>query len=547
LSASDETLEAAAQTFPEFGELLEHFVLTRRLAALADGRQAWLKNVGAEGRIHGSMLHIGTPHSRAAHFRPNVAQVPNPKRGKPLAAECRSLFVAPDDWVFVSCDQAGLQDRAFAHYLWPHDGGNYAREFIERGLDPHLATMRALRLVSEESPDKSKPTYSIIRENAKSWRYAFLFGAGDGRLGAILRNAVTAAFSVDPSCGALMSAIFKTEGRPDAERLQKVGLAARDRFVAATPGLGALRNDLRARFKYDGWIPGLDKRRVPIPRLHTSLNYTVTSAEAIICKRWLVAAHAELRERFRYGWGADFVIVAWIHDELVACCRSEIADEVGAILVKHAKAVQAPCKFRVPLDASYTIGRTWAGDKAVEVPQAPMPVDAPPAGDRDNPGEGDEDVDYTGGDGGDVDPPWDDGPDDDDPPPRTGAKKSKAKARSKAVDSKTRSGTKTGPKAKPDPKPLLDWANAIPFDYTTVEGLAVLRHLRVPLLNPDGTPWIDASKDKQGKEFVWQHPDSKFLRNVSSVGPRLPKIVVKPYSRASWLPRSGSLAMLLRG
>ena len=37
----------------------------------------------------------------------------------------------------------------------------------------------------------------------------------------------------------------------------------------------------------------------------------------------------ELCARFRYGWDGDVVIVLWVHDELVACCRPEIAEQVG--------------------------------------------------------------------------------------------------------------------------------------------------------------------------------------------------------------------------
>jgi DNA polymerase-1 len=142
----DELLETLPQIYPEFDGLAEHYILGRRLGQLANGKEAWLKHVGADGRIHGALVHIGTPHSRAVHFNPNIAQVPNPKRGKPLAAECRDLFRIGDDWAFVTCDQSGLQDRLFAHYLAEFDGGAYAKAYAA-GLDPHWAAVRALELV----------------------------------------------------------------------------------------------------------------------------------------------------------------------------------------------------------------------------------------------------------------------------------------------------------------------------------------------------------------------------------------------------------------
>jgi DNA polymerase I-like protein with 3'-5' exonuclease and polymerase domains len=91
----DDVLETIAATYPEFAGLSEHYILGRRLGQLVKGKKAWVKSVDTDGRIHGGIVHIGTPHSRAKHLEPNLAQVPNPKRGKPFATECRSLFTAP--------------------------------------------------------------------------------------------------------------------------------------------------------------------------------------------------------------------------------------------------------------------------------------------------------------------------------------------------------------------------------------------------------------------------------------------------------------------
>jgi DNA polymerase I-like protein with 3'-5' exonuclease and polymerase domains len=141
----DEVMETLPSLVSEkLAGLSEYFLLGRRLGQLAQGKEAWLRHVGPDGRIHGSIVHIGTPHSRAAHLNPNIAQIPNPKRGKRFATECRELFRFGDDtdWVFVCSDQAGLQDRGFAHYLAAHDSGIYAEAFLN-GLDPHWATVLA--------------------------------------------------------------------------------------------------------------------------------------------------------------------------------------------------------------------------------------------------------------------------------------------------------------------------------------------------------------------------------------------------------------------
>jgi DNA polymerase I-like protein with 3'-5' exonuclease and polymerase domains len=65
---NDEALESIIALYPEFDGLLEHFVLGRRLGQLATGDEAWLKHIRPDHRIHGGILHIGAPHSRASHI-----------------------------------------------------------------------------------------------------------------------------------------------------------------------------------------------------------------------------------------------------------------------------------------------------------------------------------------------------------------------------------------------------------------------------------------------------------------------------------------------
>jgi hypothetical protein len=272
-SIDDEALEELPAQFPEFTGLAEHFILGRRLGQLAKGDKAWLKHIGADVRIHGGIIHIGTPHSRAAHFTPNIAQVPNPKKGKPFATECRALFRTSNDWVFVSCDQAGLQDRGFSHYLAEFDGGAYAKAFLG-GLDPHWAVVLALGLVPDGTlRDKTNKLHGALREGCKSWRYAFLFGMGKERAGLIIRNTIRAALAIDPP-SMLMQKVFGTAA-PKTGALKKTGATAIAKFIKATPGLKELRHALEKQGRR-GWLPGLDGRRVPIRALYTALNYAVT-------------------------------------------------------------------------------------------------------------------------------------------------------------------------------------------------------------------------------------------------------------------------------
>jgi DNA polymerase I-like protein with 3'-5' exonuclease and polymerase domains len=358
----DELLESLPALYPEFTGLAEHDLLRRRLAQIAYGKKAWLTHVAADGRIHGGLVSIGTPHSRAKHLNPNLGQVPNHKKGAPFAIECRTLFQHPGDWVFVCCDQANLQDRGFAHYLTEFDGGAYAQIFAN-GVDQHWQTAIALGLAEGTDRDKENKVHTAIREGAKRFRYAFLFGAGPARSGHIIHDTVRAVAQID-SGSDLPQRIFGSAAHPSEEALKRVGKTVLNRFMGATPGLAQLRGKLKAQFQRNDWLPGLDGRRVPGGADYKTLNRIVTSSEAIICKRWLVQLFAELRARFRYGWDGDVVIVLWIHDELVCCCRPEIAEQIGEIMVRHAKQAGEFYSFRVPLDASCTVGRSWAGDEA---------------------------------------------------------------------------------------------------------------------------------------------------------------------------------------
>jgi DNA polymerase I-like protein with 3'-5' exonuclease and polymerase domains len=385
---TDELLEAIPALYPEFAGLSEYYTLGRRIAQLSTGSKAWCKNVGADGRIHGGIIHIGTPHSRAAHLEPNLAQVPNPKKGKPFATECRSLFRTKNDWVFVCCDQAGLQDRAFAHYLSEYDGGAYAKAFLD-GLDPHWKTARDLGLIAPEiERDKQNKVHAVIRENSKSFRYAFLFGAGQARAGHIINNTTRAVAQIDPSNG-LHQQFFGDRARPNEDALKRVGKQALEKFMGGTPGLKKLRARLSAQVEQRSWLPALDGRRVPVGAQYKALNYQVTSAEAVITKRWLCNVFDELNARFRYGWNGDVVIALWVHDEIACVCKPEIAAEVSEILVRHAKEPAEFYGFKVPLDADCKVSRSWAGEPSESTgadhisasnprPALPAAIAAPP-------------------------------------------------------------------------------------------------------------------------------------------------------------------------
>jgi DNA polymerase I-like protein with 3'-5' exonuclease and polymerase domains len=110
-----------------------------------------------------------------------------------------------------------------------------------------------------------------------------------------------------------------------------------------------------------GWVPGLDGRRIPTRSSHSALNFLIQSAGAILCKRWGCDAYDDLRSKFKIGWtNGEVVPILWIHDEYQIACREGLEEEVGSILVKHARKAGEEYGFRVPLDSKFTVGRSWA-------------------------------------------------------------------------------------------------------------------------------------------------------------------------------------------
>ena len=175
--------------------------------------------------------------------------------------------------MFVCCDQGNLQDRGFAHYLAAHDGGAYARAFAE-GADQHWATATALGLVSE-ARDKNNEVHTAIREGAKRFRYAFLYGAGGLKLGQIIADIVRAVAAIDAAAGNALGAKFWAgDKHPGENVLKQTGKRALDRFVNATPGLKELRASFTREHRKHGWVEGTrratgsDRSRLQVAQSH---------------------------------------------------------------------------------------------------------------------------------------------------------------------------------------------------------------------------------------------------------------------------------------
>jgi DNA polymerase-1 len=308
----------AGLVYPQAKVLQEYFLVDKRISQLAEGDSAWLKK-SKDGKIHGRVNTMGAVTSRMTHMDPNLAQVPS--CSAPYGAECRELFEPPPGYVQVGADASGLELRGLAGYMAKWDNGAYIKTVCEGrnedGTDIHTVNMKALGITR--------------RDIAKTFIYAFLYGAGDEKIGATL---------------------FNSKG----PKARKAGKAAKEKFLEALPALSNLIAAVKKAAKR-GWIKGLDGRRIPVRSDHAALNTLLQSAGAIIMKRALVILDDSLQARFKVG--IDYEFMANIHDEWQIAVKPEFAEEVGKLAVEAIRLAGLYYNFKCPLTGEFKIGHNW--------------------------------------------------------------------------------------------------------------------------------------------------------------------------------------------
>lgn len=331
--------------FPEAKPLAELFTVEKRLGQIATGKKAWLKYVGDDGRMHGRVRTNGTITSRMAHFDPNMGQVP--ANHAPYGVDCRACFTVPRGKKLVGTDADGLELRMLAHYMAKYDGGAYA-DIVING-DVHWLNAIAIGLVPEGTArDKSNDRLEFLRNIAKRWIYAFLYGAGNFMLGTIVYDSFTDAKK------AKFNAAFP--GRQRDKALVGLGARSRGRVEKSFPALEKLIKAVKKAAK-KGWIRGLDGRRIPVRSEHSALNTLLQSAGAIVMKQAL----ALMWEVYDARWPDGQVEpVGNIHDEVQNECDEEIAHDVGDIAADAIVRAGALLGLRCPLAASSDIGDNWS-------------------------------------------------------------------------------------------------------------------------------------------------------------------------------------------
>lgn len=325
-------------TFPRVKELVEYLLVDKRLGQLAEGKQALLKAVRADSRIHGSINANGAVTGRMTHFSPNVNV---PKVGTPYGAEFRDLFMALKG-LMVGCDAEGLEMRALGHFMARYDGGAYVNAVVngkkEDGTDAHSVNRNALLFRS--------------RDKAKTWFYAFVFGAGNYKLGTIVLD------DFDDEKRARFFAKYPP-GDERRKAIARIGRVSRDRISSGIPALGKLIKVIQSAVKQRGRLVGLDGRYLRVRSSHAAPNTLFQSAGAVVMKRALVILDKNLQDAGLIP-GVNYEFVLNVHDEWqIEVITEEHAEFIGQTAAEAIKLAGEHYSLRCPLAGDYRIGKTW--------------------------------------------------------------------------------------------------------------------------------------------------------------------------------------------
>ncbi len=278
----------------------KYFLLQKRAVMV----ESWIEACDNDNRVHGKVMTLRTITGRMAHNSPNMAQIPAVY--SPYGKACRGLWTVSDitKYKLVGTDASGLELRCLAHYL---NDTNYTDEILNG--DIHTKNMELAGLEG--------------RAQAKTFIYAFLYGAGPEKIGKIVG-----------------------EGRDKGNILI-------NRFLSNLPALKRLRNQVENASRR-GKIKAIDGRYLKVRSTHSALNTLLQGAGAIICKQWLL--HIIKRV---YNKKLDVKLVASVHDEYQFEVANEDVNEFCSITKIAMKETEKTLNLRCPLDNDYKVGVTW--------------------------------------------------------------------------------------------------------------------------------------------------------------------------------------------
>ena len=279
--------------------------ITKMLGMISEGENAWLKLSTTANRIH-HHCSVATNTHRCAHRNPNLAQVPADGR-------FRELFIPSKGLVLCGADLSGIELRMLSHYLARFDGGRYA-DILLNG-DIH-----------QVNADK----IGISRKQVKTVTYAFLYGAGDEKIG------------------------HSYDKQLSSSQAKKKGKDIRAAYVDAVEGLAELLEAIK-KASERGFIKSIDGRKIKVDSPHKALNYCLQSGAGVVAKRWMVINQEHMKELQLCASQ-----LAFVHDELQFEVDPTHAQDLCSSLVLSATEAGEYYKMRVRIDAEATTGQNWS-------------------------------------------------------------------------------------------------------------------------------------------------------------------------------------------
>ena len=286
-------------------EFLKCLTVTKMLGQISEGTNAWLKLCTKHERIH-HHCSVATNTHRCAHRNPNLAQVNSDER-------FRRLFIPSEGLTMVGADLSGIELRMLAHYLARFDGGRYARILLEDDIH-------------QVNADK----IGITRKQVKTVTYAFLYGAGDEKIG------------------------HSFDAQLSTSSAKRKGKEIRAAYVDAVEGLGDLLEAVK-KAADKGFIKSIDGRKIDVDSPHKALNYLLQSGAGVVAKRWMVINQDTIKQTQICASQ-----LAFVHDELQFEVAPEHVNDLRTSLVYSAIAAGEYYKLRIKIEAEAVEGKDWS-------------------------------------------------------------------------------------------------------------------------------------------------------------------------------------------
>lgn len=290
-----------AELIPEAKPIQRFLMLKKRMSQIT----GWLEAVTDKGLVHGSVITNGAVTSRMTHREPNMANITS--SDSEYGTEMRACWISrdPHNYVLVGVDATGLELRCLAGCM---GDTLYSKEVVTG--DVHTVNMHALGITD--------------RAIAKTFIYAWLYGAGAGKIAKIL------------GC-----------------TMKKAQLLIAQ-FLVTIPSLKKLKDQITEAAKSKR-IVALDGRFLHVRATYSALNVLLQGMGAIICKEWLIQIIDSADKA-----GLDYLLVASVHDEYQFEVNKRDVDKFREVSHNAMKLTEQILNVKCPLDSDSKVGINWS-------------------------------------------------------------------------------------------------------------------------------------------------------------------------------------------